>query len=245
MSSTSACCPLCSEMDSIDHIALRWLNPTMNGMHTNRHHVGLGIYVEALIKGRHGSSSIGMDGCRNERLLEQGEVVPEYISRAIPAWLFPNGTASGSSARHQSRPDAVSVRSIPGRFCPDTNPLTTLEGATAQHASTALSVMTAPLKLSSTWDFCGGSCWALGSGEQEKESLGVQKHGGQTFRSPLALDQCTASEQSNHLAEGQYPICKLMRLIVLYPISWTFLRVAGTVDQAEQPNYLAEVQIPL
>eukprot|EP00983_Pelagomonas_calceolata_P032126 1008558-Pelagomonas_calceolata.AAC.1 len=75
----------------------------MNGMHTNRHH--------ALSKGRFGSSLIGMDACRNERLLEQGIEVPEIISRTIPDWFFPNGTRS--SARHQSRPDAVFVRSIP------------------------------------------------------------------------------------------------------------------------------------
>eukprot|EP00983_Pelagomonas_calceolata_P122681 1160931-Pelagomonas_calceolata.AAC.1 len=72
---------------------------------------------------------------------------PENTSRAIPNWVFPNGT--GSSARHQSRPDAIFVCSIPGRqtyvdpskippqdrdihlvklkFCPDTNPFITLE----------------------------------------------------------------------------------------------------------------------
>eukprot|EP00983_Pelagomonas_calceolata_P018264 572294-Pelagomonas_calceolata.AAC.1 len=54
-----------------------------------------------------------MDACRNERLLEQGIEVPENTSRTIPDWFFPNET--GSSARHLSRPDAVFVRSIPGR----------------------------------------------------------------------------------------------------------------------------------
>eukprot|EP00983_Pelagomonas_calceolata_P048378 1141026-Pelagomonas_calceolata.AAC.1 len=54
---------------------------------------------------------IGMDACRNERLLDQGIQVPENISRAIPDWVFPNGT--GSSAWHQSRPDDIFVRSIP------------------------------------------------------------------------------------------------------------------------------------
>eukprot|EP00983_Pelagomonas_calceolata_P102965 1158866-Pelagomonas_calceolata.AAC.12 len=75
---------------------------------------------------------------------------------AIPYWVFPTGT--GSSARHQSRPDAVYVRSIPGRptnidpteilpqdmdvhfvkfkFCPDTNPFPTPEAETAQHTNT-------------------------------------------------------------------------------------------------------------
>eukprot|EP00983_Pelagomonas_calceolata_P024744 779055-Pelagomonas_calceolata.AAC.1 len=83
-----------------------------------------------------------MDACQNEKLLEQGIEVPENIFRTIPDWFFPAGT--GSSARHQSRPDAVFVCSIPGRpshidptkilpqdrdihlvefkFCPDTNP---------------------------------------------------------------------------------------------------------------------------
>eukprot|EP00983_Pelagomonas_calceolata_P007998 261018-Pelagomonas_calceolata.AAC.1 len=97
-----------------------------------------------------------MDACRNERLLEQGIEVPENISQTILYWVFPTGT--GSSARHQSCPDAVFVRSIPGRpshidptkilpqdrdihlvefkFCPDTNLFPTLEAASTQHTNT-------------------------------------------------------------------------------------------------------------
>eukprot|EP00983_Pelagomonas_calceolata_P008546 279790-Pelagomonas_calceolata.AAC.1 len=59
-------------MDSINHIALRCIHPIMNGMHTDRHHVGLGSSVKALSKGRYGSSLTGMDACRNERLFQQG-----------------------------------------------------------------------------------------------------------------------------------------------------------------------------
>eukprot|EP00983_Pelagomonas_calceolata_P058468 1145501-Pelagomonas_calceolata.AAC.1 len=99
-------CPLCDDMDHIDHILLRCTNSTLSGMHTNRHH-------ETLSKGRYGSSLIDMDGCSNERFLYQSIQVPENISRAIPDWVFPNGT--GSPARHQSRPDALFVRPIPGR----------------------------------------------------------------------------------------------------------------------------------
>eukprot|EP00983_Pelagomonas_calceolata_P017283 541900-Pelagomonas_calceolata.AAC.1 len=54
-----------------------------------------------------------MDACRNERLFQRGIQVPENISITIPDWVFP--TSTGSSARHQSRPDAAFVRSIPGR----------------------------------------------------------------------------------------------------------------------------------
>eukprot|EP00983_Pelagomonas_calceolata_P017974 563393-Pelagomonas_calceolata.AAC.1 len=99
-------------MDSINHTTLRCLHPTMNGMHTDGHHVGLSSCVKALSKGRYGPSLIGMDACQNERLLKQGIQVPENISQAIPEWVFPTGT--GYSARHQSRPNAVFVRSIPG-----------------------------------------------------------------------------------------------------------------------------------
>eukprot|EP00983_Pelagomonas_calceolata_P034466 1079756-Pelagomonas_calceolata.AAC.1 len=67
--------------------------------------------VSKLSKGRFGSSLIGMDACRHERLLEQGIEVPENNSRTIPDWVFPN--SSGPSTRHQSCPDAVFVRSIP------------------------------------------------------------------------------------------------------------------------------------
>eukprot|EP00983_Pelagomonas_calceolata_P008906 289017-Pelagomonas_calceolata.AAC.1 len=89
MSHTSARCPLCGGMDSINHIELRCLDPTMNGMHTNRHHVGLSACVKALSKGRYDSSLIGMDACRNEGLFQQGIQVLENISRTIPDWVFP------------------------------------------------------------------------------------------------------------------------------------------------------------
>eukprot|EP00983_Pelagomonas_calceolata_P007420 241927-Pelagomonas_calceolata.AAC.1 len=39
-------------MDSINHVVLRCPNPTMSGMHTNRHHVGRSFCVKALRKGR-------------------------------------------------------------------------------------------------------------------------------------------------------------------------------------------------
>eukprot|EP00983_Pelagomonas_calceolata_P026104 819896-Pelagomonas_calceolata.AAC.1 len=51
-------------MDSINHVVLRCPNPTMSGMRTNRHHVGLSFCVKALSKGRFNSSLIGMDACR-------------------------------------------------------------------------------------------------------------------------------------------------------------------------------------
>eukprot|EP00983_Pelagomonas_calceolata_P079524 1154730-Pelagomonas_calceolata.AAC.2 len=107
-------------LDSIIQIALRCPNPTMNGMHTNKHHIGLSSCVKALSKGRYGSSLIGVDTCQNERLLDQGIGVSENISRVIPDWAFPCGTSS--SARYQSRHDAVFVRSIPGRPAHIDNP---------------------------------------------------------------------------------------------------------------------------
>eukprot|EP00983_Pelagomonas_calceolata_P001266 43409-Pelagomonas_calceolata.AAC.1 len=84
----------------------------MSGMLTNRHHKALNLCVKALSEGRYGSSIIGMDGCSNERFLDQGIQVPGNISRALPDWVFPYGTCS--SARHQGRPDALFVRPIPG-----------------------------------------------------------------------------------------------------------------------------------
>eukprot|EP00983_Pelagomonas_calceolata_P044418 1139288-Pelagomonas_calceolata.AAC.1 len=85
-SSTDGRCWLCDDMDSINHVVLICPDPTMSGMHTNRHHVGLSFCVKALSKGRFGSSLIGMDACRNLRFLDQGIQVPENISRAIPDW---------------------------------------------------------------------------------------------------------------------------------------------------------------
>eukprot|EP00983_Pelagomonas_calceolata_P044447 1139299-Pelagomonas_calceolata.AAC.1 len=158
----SARCPLCGKRDSIGYIALTCLYPTMNGMHTNRHRVGLSSCVSAL------SMSYWLPYWHrclpDERLREQGIEVPENISRAIPGWVFPCG--AGSSARHQSRSDTIFVHSIPGRpahldltkippqdrdvhlqvvefkFCTGTNPFSILEAATAQHASTRMRLKT-------------------------------------------------------------------------------------------------------
>eukprot|EP00983_Pelagomonas_calceolata_P009415 304879-Pelagomonas_calceolata.AAC.2 len=71
-SSTNGRCPLCDDMDHNDHILLGCTNSTMSRMHTNRHHEALSLCVRAFSKGRYGSSLIGMDACRNERLLDQG-----------------------------------------------------------------------------------------------------------------------------------------------------------------------------
>eukprot|EP00983_Pelagomonas_calceolata_P016748 527429-Pelagomonas_calceolata.AAC.1 len=48
----------------------------MNGMHTDRHHVGLSSCLKALSNGRYGSSLIGFNACQNERLLQQGILCP-------------------------------------------------------------------------------------------------------------------------------------------------------------------------
>eukprot|EP00983_Pelagomonas_calceolata_P031133 977236-Pelagomonas_calceolata.AAC.1 len=76
-------------MDTINHIALRCIHPTINEMHTDRHRIGLSSRDRALSKGRYGSSLIGMDACLNEKLLQQGIQVPENITRTIPGWGFP------------------------------------------------------------------------------------------------------------------------------------------------------------
>eukprot|EP00967_Tisochrysis_lutea_P026974 scaffold31190_cov16-Tisochrysis_lutea.AAC.1 len=57
---SAARCPLCGEMDSFNHVALRCPNPTMSIMHTNRHHIGLGFCVKTLSKGRYGMSLQGI-----------------------------------------------------------------------------------------------------------------------------------------------------------------------------------------
>ena len=125
-------------------------------MITNRHHAAVSLCGEAISQGRYAFSIVTMDACNNEKLLEQDMEVPEDITRAIPEWLFPSGTRP--LARHQSRPDAILVRPIPGRtasfdpknipaqdrdihlvelkYCPDTNPFHSLQVAADQHADT-------------------------------------------------------------------------------------------------------------
>eukprot|EP00983_Pelagomonas_calceolata_P061220 1146731-Pelagomonas_calceolata.AAC.1 len=102
----------------------------------------------------------------NGSVIEHEDDSPSFVGSAISDCFSPNGT--GSFARHQSRPDAAIVHSIPGqpshidptkipsqdrdirlvefKFCPDTNPFPTLEAATAQHASTITRLQTRSLK---------------------------------------------------------------------------------------------------
>ena len=137
-------------------------NPTIQGMITNRHYTAVSLCCKAISKGSFGSSIIAMDACASDKLLEQDLVVPEAITRTIPTWLFPPDTCS--PARHQSRPDAILVRPIPGgtinldsrripakdrdihlvelKFCPDTNPLNSLQIAANQHAHTICRLQT-------------------------------------------------------------------------------------------------------
>eukprot|EP00983_Pelagomonas_calceolata_P052041 1142670-Pelagomonas_calceolata.AAC.1 len=92
------------------------------------------------------------------------------------------------------------------KFCPDTNPLSTLEAATAQHANALTRLKTRSSRnpnrnnkvtlhiilvgvagtiykdytiqpLIDLGDFWGRVCWAHGGGEQEKKSPGDQEHG--------------------------------------------------------------------
>eukprot|EP00983_Pelagomonas_calceolata_P001912 64195-Pelagomonas_calceolata.AAC.1 len=111
--SGSANCRLCGNMDSINHIVLGCSHPTCQGMFVNRHNTALSLCREALSKGAHGSFLVAMDACCREKLQEQGIKVTENISRDIPDWASFNGT--GPFARHQSRPNAISVRPIQGR----------------------------------------------------------------------------------------------------------------------------------
>eukprot|EP00967_Tisochrysis_lutea_P098450 scaffold145395_cov18-Tisochrysis_lutea.AAC.2 len=65
-SSIAACCTLCGETNSINHVALRHPNSTMSGMHTKRYHASLSFCVKTLSEGRYGSPLISMDARRND-----------------------------------------------------------------------------------------------------------------------------------------------------------------------------------
>eukprot|EP00983_Pelagomonas_calceolata_P040498 1137647-Pelagomonas_calceolata.AAC.1 len=164
-----------------------------------------------------GSSFVGMDACRNERLLKQGVQDPENVFQAIPDWIFLTGT--GSSARHQGHLNAVFVRSIPGRpphidptkilpqdgdihlvgfkFCPDTNPFPTLEAASVQHTNTLTRLKTRSFRnLNRNNKACTSGIFRrlLGVGvlgawqwRTGEGESGSKKHGGQPSRSPSAL----------------------------------------------------------
>eukprot|EP00983_Pelagomonas_calceolata_P112351 1159873-Pelagomonas_calceolata.AAC.10 len=62
------------------------------------------------------------------------------------------------------------------------------------------------------------------------------------YCAPLSLNFLV---ETTKVLPRRTPRSNVMRLTVLSPISWMLFCVAGTVEQAEQPNYLAEGQIPL
>jgi hypothetical protein len=159
-------CPLCGATDSANHFILGCKHPTIQGMITNRHHTAVSMCGQAISVGRLGSSIVSMDACCSEKLLEQDMQIPDDIHRAIPDWLFPDGTRP--LVRHQSRPDAVLVYPIPGRashsdpkqipaqdrdihlielkYCPDTDPSNSLQKAAEQHADTICRLRTRSLR---------------------------------------------------------------------------------------------------
>eukprot|EP00983_Pelagomonas_calceolata_P057285 1145007-Pelagomonas_calceolata.AAC.1 len=157
----------------------------MNEMHTNTHHVSLSSVLKPSAKADmahpfFNSKLVWMPAEMREfssRVLKSLKTYPELsltmLSLREPflnargllagvyfSFLFPYGTCF--SARHQSRPDAILVRSIPGRpshidpskippqdrdihlvefrFYTDTNPFPNLEAAaaSAQHADTII-----------------------------------------------------------------------------------------------------------
>eukprot|EP00983_Pelagomonas_calceolata_P056760 1144741-Pelagomonas_calceolata.AAC.3 len=130
----------------------------MNGMHTNRHHIGLSFCVKALSKGRYGSSLTGMDACRNKKLLDQG-----YKSLNTSPELSLTGFSLMVLAP-----------------LPDTMAALILSLCALSQAATHSNRPKSHLGV-------GGGCWAHGSGEQERESPGVQEHGGQSSKSPVAM----------------------------------------------------------
>eukprot|EP00983_Pelagomonas_calceolata_P134568 1162073-Pelagomonas_calceolata.AAC.4 len=75
--------------------------------------------LSAPSKNEYGSFLVAMNTCcrlysiLGEELLEQGIEVPGNIYKYVPDWAFPNVT--GTSAQHQSHPDAICVRPIQGR----------------------------------------------------------------------------------------------------------------------------------
>eukprot|EP00983_Pelagomonas_calceolata_P037662 1136454-Pelagomonas_calceolata.AAC.1 len=130
-------------------IALTCPNPRMNGMHTIRHHIGLGFCIEGLGKGRNSKSLIGMDACLNERFLKRSQELSLFgFSLLVLAPLPGTKVALMLSlcAPSQANPlTVILLRSllktgtstvVELKFCSNTDPLPTLEAATAQHAST-------------------------------------------------------------------------------------------------------------
>eukprot|EP00983_Pelagomonas_calceolata_P021263 666158-Pelagomonas_calceolata.AAC.1 len=150
---------------------------SLRGLHEGPQPGGYSVWSGAVThthKARAVTECDKMGVCRQGKLVKRNEQIPEQVlkfgtqvtklpttatvrtSPDLSLAFFSNGT--GSSARHQNCPDAVFVRSIPGRsayldpskipphyrnihlveFSPDTHPFPPLEAATAQHPSTFL-----------------------------------------------------------------------------------------------------------
>eukprot|EP00983_Pelagomonas_calceolata_P074059 1152387-Pelagomonas_calceolata.AAC.1 len=130
-------------------------NHIISSVKTECHNVAGRMIIKALSKSLLGAGLVNMDIGSDDRLTQHNLQIPAHaLNRAIPLYLFP-------------RPDAGFVRSIPGRpphfvptkipprspqdrdihfvefiFCPDTNPFSTLEAATFQHANTSTRLKT-------------------------------------------------------------------------------------------------------
>eukprot|EP00983_Pelagomonas_calceolata_P112304 1159870-Pelagomonas_calceolata.AAC.5 len=90
------------------------------------------------------------------------------------------------------------------KSCPDTNPFPTLDIATAQHANTITRLKTRSLRNPNrNYKASGEVCWARGGGVHEKESLGVQEHGGQPSRSPACRQDVTSGHLPMHELVGR------------------------------------------
>eukprot|EP00983_Pelagomonas_calceolata_P037876 1136559-Pelagomonas_calceolata.AAC.3 len=112
MTSTSARCLLHGEMDTIDYIALRCLNPTMRGMHTHRHHFGLSFCVKAISKGRYGLSLIGRPSH-----IDPTRIVPHDRDIHLVEFKFcpvanPFPTLEAAAAQHTNTITRLKTRSL-------------------------------------------------------------------------------------------------------------------------------------
>eukprot|EP00983_Pelagomonas_calceolata_P077444 1153861-Pelagomonas_calceolata.AAC.7 len=97
-------------------IVLRCPNPTLSGMHTDRHHEGLSLCVEALSKGRYAHPSLVWMPAdmrdSSSRVWKSLKTCHELFQIGFSLMVL---APPGRPAQHQSRPDAIFVCSIPGR----------------------------------------------------------------------------------------------------------------------------------
>lgn len=141
--SSTANCPLCGQLDGVNHIAGGCRHTTMERMYTSRHNSTGRLLLRAISKGDMGSDLVMADLGSAEKCQKAGAPPLPRCPEELKAFLL-------KPHAHNSRPDAIimhtdkrSIYLIEFKYCKDTQPEDQLEACKLQHATLISDLTTA------------------------------------------------------------------------------------------------------